>query len=240
MVADIPLSSSPGARARAPRPSVQRSRTEQPNGESIVDNRVTTHLGTHFGPLRVETASGAVVDVRGHDLDPAPAAFAETLIDHTSLRIARPCVRRSWLDHGPGSRGEERGRDPFVEVDWDEALDLVAGELARVRDHHGHTSVFGGSYGWGSAGRFHYPGTQVHRFLRLFGGYTDVRGTYSASAAETVVPYIIGMGYHQGIAEQTSWSVIAEHTDLMVSFGGMRASHTQVALGGQGPDMPQR
>ena len=214
---------------------VPRSLAERRQREHDVGDGATTHLGTHFGPLQVRTRDGAVVEVVGHDLDPAPASFAETLVDHTTLRVGRPVVRRSWLEGGPGTRPEARGSEPFVEVEWDHALDLVAGELTRVRDRFGHTSVFGGSYGWGSAGRFHYPGTQVHRFLRMFGGYTDVRGTYSASAAETVVPYIIGMGYHQGIAEQTSWSVIAEHTELMVSFGGMRSSNTQVTFGGQGP-----
>ena len=44
----------------------------------------------------------------------------------------RPAVRRGWLEHGPGP-DDRRGADDFVEVDWPEALDLVAGELQRVR-----------------------------------------------------------------------------------------------------------
>jgi len=195
----------------------------------------TTALGTHFGPFHVDTVGGEVVAVRGHELDPDPSPLGGALMDRASLRVEYPSVRRSWLEGGAGTATELRGREPFVEVSWDEALDLVAAELERVRDDHGHTSVFGGSYGWGSAGRFHMSGTQVHRFMRHFGGYTDVRGTYSASAAETVVPYIIGMGYHAGIAQQTSWSVIADNTELMLCFGGLRSSNTQVTYGGQGP-----
>ena len=45
-------------------------------------------------------------------------------------------VREGWLKHGPG-HGKGRGREPFVPVSWDQALDLVAGELARVRREHG-------------------------------------------------------------------------------------------------------
>ncbi len=196
---------------------------------------VTTALGTHFGPFLVDSADGEIVEVRGHDLDPDPSPLGAAYLDRKELRVTRPAVRRSWLDGGPGTATHLRGEDPYVEVGWDEALDLVAAELARVRDEHGHRSVFGGSYGWGSAGRFHLTGPQVHRFMRLFGGYTDVRGTYSASAAEIVVPHIIGMGYHAAIAAQTSWSVIAAHTELFVAFGGMRLSNTQVTYGGQGP-----
>ena len=196
---------------------------------------ITTSLGTHFGTFEVDTHDGEVVAVRGHRLDPDPSPLGAALIDRNRQRVQLPSIRRSWLEGGPGTASHRRGLDPFVEVQWDEALDLVAAELIRVRDQHGHTSIYGGSYGWGSAGRFHLTGPQTHRFLRLFGGYTDAIGTYSASAAEVVVPYIIGMGYHQAIAEQTSWSVIADNTELMVSFGGLRRSNTQVTYGGQGP-----
>ncbi|MDG2113272.1 MAG: molybdopterin-dependent oxidoreductase [Actinomycetota bacterium] len=200
----------------------------------------TTALGTHFGVYEIDSRDGEVTEVRGHRLDPDPSPLGTALVDHTRNRVERPSVRKSWLEGGPGTATDLRGVEPFVEVEWDVALDLAASELARVRDQHGHTSIFGGSYGWGSAGRFHMSGPQTHRFLRLFGGYTDVRGTYSASAAETVVPYVIGKGYHQGIAEQTSWSVIAEHTELMVTFGGFRLSNTQVTFGGQGPHHTRR
>lgn len=198
-------------------------------------DRVTTSLGTHFGPFEVDTADGRVVEVRGMASDPEPAALGASLLDHDQLRVQRPAIRRSWLEGGPGSANDRRGTDPFVEVSWERALDLVSGELARVRDEHGHTSIYGGSYGWSSAGRFHMSGPQIHRFMRQFGGYTDARGTYSASAAEIVVPYIVGIGYHASIAQMTSWSVIAEHTELFVSFGGLRLSNTQVTYGGQGP-----
>ena len=137
----------------------------------------TTALGTHFGPFEVDVRNGEVVAVRGHALDPDPSPLGAALLDSRRTRVRRPSVRRSWLEGGPGTATELRGIDPFVEVEWDEALDLAAAELVRVRDQHGHTSIFGGSYGWGSAGRFHMAGPQTHRFLRLFGGYTDVRGT---------------------------------------------------------------
>ncbi|MEL6984990.1 MAG: molybdopterin-dependent oxidoreductase, partial [Actinomycetota bacterium] len=113
--------------------------------------------------------------------------------------------------------------------------DLVARELARVRADHGNQSIYGGSYGWGSSGRFHQPSNQIYRFLRLLGGYTDAKGTYSGSAAEAIVPHVLGMGYHAAVAAQTSWSVIAEHTELFVAFGGLRLSNAQVTFGGSGP-----
>jgi len=195
----------------------------------------TTGTVTHWGPFLVRSDGRTVTEVLGHPTDPDPSPIGQSLRAATELRVTTPVVRRSWLEGGPGSATDRRGREPFVEIGWDEALDLVAGELERVRADHGNQAIYGGSYGWGSAGRFHQPSNQIYRFLRLFGGYTDARGTYSASAAETIIPHVLGMSYHAAIAGQTSWSVIAEHTELFVSFGGMRLSNAQVTFGGSGP-----
>ena len=81
-------------------------------------------------------------------------------------------VRKSWLENGPGSKNELRGIDPFIEVSWDKANKLVAEEFKRVINNFGNSSIFGGSYGWASAGRFHHAQSQLHRFLNCIGGYT--------------------------------------------------------------------
>ena len=194
-----------------------------------------TPIGTHWGPHLIESDGHRVVAVHGHPLDPDPSPIGAGMAAATECRVARPAIRRSWLDGGPGRATDRRGTDPFVEVSWDRALDLVAAELARVRDDHGHQAIYGASYGWGSAGRFHQPSNQTYRFLRMFGGYTDGRGTYSASAAEAIVPHLFGLGYHQVIGRQTSWAQIVANTDLIVSFGSLRLNNAQVTFGGQGP-----
>ena len=69
-------------------------------------------------------------------------------------------------------------------MSWDAALDLLGAELARVRDTHGPGAVFGGSYGWASAGRFHHAQSQIHRFLNTsLGGYVRSVNSYSSGAA---------------------------------------------------------
>ena len=73
-------------------------------------------------------------------------------------------VRAGWLEGGRAS-GAGRGREPFVPVDWERALELVAGELARVRREHGPSAIMGGSQGWSSAGHFHEARGQLRRFL---------------------------------------------------------------------------
>ena len=48
---------------------------------------------------------------------------------------------------------------------WDEALDLVAAEICRVKEAYGNTAVYAGS-GWASAGVFHNAPTQLFRMRR--------------------------------------------------------------------------
>lgn len=195
----------------------------------------TTSTLTHWGPFLIEADGDEVTGVHGHPADPSPSKLGQGLKAVTECRIAKPSVRRSWLEGGYGSSPELRGREPFVEVEWSEAFDLVAAELARVRDDHGFASVFAGSYGWGSAGQFHMAGSQMRRFMRTFGGYTDRRGTYSSCASEMITPYIYGISWYPACAQQTAWAVVAEHTELFVSFGSLRLNNAQVHFGGQGP-----
>ncbi len=203
-----------------------------PLGRELTGPRPTV---THFGPFLVEAGGDRIERVVGHPIDPDPSPIGQGLLATTDCRVARPSIRRSWLEEGPGAHPERRGREPFIEVEWDEALDLVAAELTRVKEESGNEAIYGASYGWGSAGRFHQPSHQLFRMLRYFGGYTDGRGTYSASAAEAIVPHLVGMGYGPAVGQQTSWAQIVEHGELFVSFGSLRLSNAQVTYGGQGP-----
>jgi biotin/methionine sulfoxide reductase len=167
------------------------------------------------------------------DPDPSPIGLDQLDPSVTRLRIRRPAVRRSWLEHGPNSNNEGRGSEPFVEVDWATATSLVAQELARVIGQHGNTAIFGGSYGWSSAGRFHHAVGQLHRFLNLLGGYVRSVDSYSLGAGRALMPHVV-TDMDDSNASHTSFSVLAEHTQLFVTFGGVPLKNTQVSSSGAG------
>src|SRR3546814_18190713 len=101
-------------------------------------------------------------------------------------------VRRAGRDNGPGPQRREIG-DPFVECEWDTPLDLLSGELARVRAGFGAQAIFGGSYGWASAGRFHHAQSQVHRFLNLAcGGSVRSATSHRAGASGVIRLHVLG------------------------------------------------
>src|SRR6266702_7830409 len=132
--------------------------------QTITIDGMTVHL-THWGAFEAVSDGERLTEVRPWRGDPEPVPLIGNVASaqHHPARITGPHVRKGWLDHGPGAPG--RGDEPFVPVPWDTALGLLAGELRRVYRDHGAQAVYGGSYGWASAGRFHHAQSQVHRFL---------------------------------------------------------------------------
>ena len=190
---------------------------------------------THWGTYRAKVKNGKVEELLGweHDKDPSPIGPGILDVQDGPTRIDAPMVRKSWLESGPGSHNELRGVDPFIEVSWDKAEQLVANELNRVKNNYGNASIFGGSYGWASAGRFHHAQSQLHRFLNCIGGYTRSKFTYSFAAAEAMVPHILG-SYRAYLDTCTSWDLIKKNTELFICFGGIPLKNGQISQGGTG------
>lgn len=190
---------------------------------------------SHWGAYAAEVRAGRVVAMHPAAGDPDPSPLADSMpgAQDCPLRIRRPAVRAGWLEHGPGGDNRGRGRQPFVELPWDEALDLVAGELARVRRAHGNRAIYAGSYGWASAGRFHHAQSQLHRFMNLFGGYSASCDSYSYAAGEVVLPHVLGP-FQELLLAHTAWRTVARHGQLVVAFGGLPARNGQVSAGGTG------
>lgn len=188
---------------------------------------------THWGAYEVEAEHGRVLGLLpfAHDPDPSPIGDSVPAAVTGRSRILRPAVRTTYLERGPGAATEKRGAEPFVEVSWPEALDLVAAELQRVKHSFGNASIFAGSYGWSSAGRFHHAQSQVHRFMNAIGGYCSHLGTYSLGAARTLMPRIV-MPMDDILAQLTSWPSIEKHCELFVGFGGVPIKNVQIGVGG--------
>lgn len=186
----------------------------------------------HWGAFTADVADGDITAVRpiAGDADPSPLLGNLPGAVRHRARVTGPAVRRGWLERGPGP-STQRGADEFVAVSWPELTELLAAELRRVVDAHGNEAIYGGSYGWASAGRFHHAQSQVHRFLKMLGGYTSSRHSYSLGATGVIMPRVVGT--HDDLFKRsTQWDVIAEHTDVMVCFGGVGMKNTGTNHGG--------
>jgi biotin/methionine sulfoxide reductase len=186
---------------------------------------------SHWGVFSARLKDGNL-EVRPDPEDPDPSGIIENFPAalHHRARIAQPMVRQGWLERGPGP-DHRRGRDDYVAMSWDAVLDLLGAELARIRDTYGPSAVFGGSYGWASAGRFHHAQSQIHRFLNTsLGGYVRSVNSYSSGASSVLVPYIL-TDYEDLTKRNVTWEQIVAHSDVVLAFGGMALKNSMVAGG---------
>jgi len=185
--------------------------------------------GCHWGVFYGKVADGRVTEFIPWEGDPSPSPQLPGVMDsiYSESRIRYPMVRRAWLEQGPGADPDGRGTGDFVRVSWDKAIELVAGEITRVRAQYGQQAVFAGSYGWKSPGKLHNCQTLLRRMLNLTGSYTNSSGDYSTGAAQVILPYVSGS---IEVYEQcTTWKNLAEHCELMVFWGCNPLNSSQIS-----------
>lgn len=191
---------------------------------------------THWGAFYARVEGGRVVETRPFlERLPAPAAEMIRTIPawlYSENRVKHPMVRAGYLKKGPAADSSERGRGDFVPVGWDEALGLVARELARVKGEYGAQSIYEGSYGWASVGKLHDAPALLKRMLALHGAVTSYTGDYSTGAAQIILPHVTGEIDTRG--RQTAWSSILKHSKLIVLWGNELITNN--IIGYQPPD----
>lgn len=191
----------------------------------------STQTASHWGVYNVETNErGDIVGTSPFERDNNPSDYLHGLpeIVRSPLRIDRPYIRLGYLRDRNGPRN--RGGDPFVPVSWDHALRVVADELAHIKAEFGNEAIYGGSYGWASAGRLHHGPSVLKRFLGLHGGYVDKRGNHSFGAALGIMPYVLG---RSDVTELVApWPEVIASSKLIVMFGGAALKNTQIDAGG--------
>jgi len=202
---------------------------------------MSNFVSTHWGTYKVSQDRSNKIKLDNWKLDSCPTEFGLGLADAAvdDLRIKQPYVRRGWL----GSKGKsdgKRGRDEFIAISWEEAFNLASTELVRVKNEYGNASIYAGSYGWASAGRFHHAKSQINRFFNLFGGFTSSYQSYSYAAAQTLLPHIIGLDLYSTLEEHTSWDALSEECELIVMFGGMPLKNSKISAGGVGKHVTEK
>ena len=205
-------------------------------GRQTEQSRKLVPVSSHWGNYLAEVADDKLVAIHPYASDPDPTPIGQSLLNaqDEGVRVPQPMIRQGYLEKQDKSDGAQRGIEPFVPVSWDVALDLAANAVQRVREEFGNEAIYGGSYGWASAGRFHHANSQVHRFLNVCGGYTRSVNSYSTAAAEVIMPHVLGMSFFDLMLQAPTVQDILKHTRLVVCFGGIAMKNTQIMSGGLG------
>ena len=199
------------------------------------------YVSTHWGTYKFSVDEDKKIKLDNWELDSSPTEFGLGLADaaNDELRIKQPHVRKGWLENNCKSDGN-RGRDSYIPVSWDEAFELASKELLETKKTFGNSSIYAGSYGWASAGRFHHAKSQVNRFFNLFGGFSSSFQSYSYAAAQTLLPHIIGLDLYSTLDEHTSWGALSKECELILMFGGMPLKNSKVSAGGVGKHITEK
>jgi len=146
---------------------------------------------TNGGPLFVYVKDGTIVRMTPIDLgeDDAPSwtltargrtftpprkttinphGLASKSIVYSSKRLLQP-LKRVDFDPNGARNPQNRGISGYEQISWDEALDITANEIKRVKREHGHGAIMnshGSHHTWGNIG--HYLSAQI-RFMNAIG-----------------------------------------------------------------------
>ena len=118
-------------------------------------------------------------------------------------RIKYPMKRKNW--EPGGGKKELRGQDEWVRITWDEALDIVASEIKRIKDNYGNKSLFVSG------------GSEISRTLTLFGGYVPHNGTTSGGTLHASKGTTLGIAAYDD--QMINDRMDHLNVDLFVHFG---------------------
>ncbi|QIM68045.1 trimethylamine-N-oxide reductase TorA [Basfia succiniciproducens] len=190
-------------------------------------NSKTVVTAAHWGPLGVVVENGKVVKSGPAIAAPIENELQSVVADqlYSEARVKYPMVRKGYLD---GNQDRSlRGHDTWVRISWEQAFDLVAKEMKRVRETYGASGIFAGSYGWYSSGALHAARTLLHRYMNITGGFVGTKGDYSTGAAQVIMPHVLGT--IEVYEQQTSWEVILESSDTIVLWGANPLATMRIA-----------
>lgn len=188
--------------------------------EQVVDSRQRAADGTRtvFGYCSVNCEGRCVLNfhLKGDEL--VWVESDRSVADGTDGRQIRACLRgrsiREWINHAdrlsyPLRRVGRRGEGRFERISWDEALDAIAENLARVVRDYGNEAVYINFASGVMCANI--PGF-LHRFMNLYGGCLEGYGDYSHSQIDAAMPYLYG-------ARDANTPSDVRHAKLLVLFG---------------------
>jgi anaerobic dimethyl sulfoxide reductase subunit A len=170
--------------------------------------------------LKAQVVNGVVLKVKTDDTHPDTMETPQIRAcargrsqQHQAFGVDRlkyPMRRKNW-EPGGGNK-ELRGRDEWVRISWDEALDIVASEIKRIQDTHGKESIL-------------EVGSTLRRTMTLAGGTVGTWGTTSWGTWYYTGPKI-GLG--DGLFNTSNNDRLdMQNSDLIVIWGGNPAWSAQ-------------
>jgi len=162
----------------------------------------------------------------------APYVQAERARLYSDDRLKYP-LKRIGFDPAGDRHPETRGKAGYERISWDEALDLVAGEMKRIRATYGAAAISGTPSSHQNWGNIAYHSNTFTRFFSLLGFTSVFQNPDSWEGWHWGAVHSWGFYWKMGISEQYDLlEDTVKNTDLIIHWSGDPDS-TRGAYAGQ-------
>jgi anaerobic selenocysteine-containing dehydrogenase len=206
----------------------------------VVDGEIVRCLPFHIPEsvrlYEIRTSRGSFM--RSRKEVQMPLAYAWKRRVRSSTRVTDPLLRADWSERDPKPEG--RGRSGYVRVSWDRALDVIVGQLERLRatygtmepmlvlaDGHGQSGYLQSLHFWG-----HYLFDKIRERLG-WGWWTQaVRNPDSWEGYYWGAKHVWGFDETLGEPYQDAvWDDVLQHAELVI-FSGNDPEATGLGMSG--------
>jgi anaerobic selenocysteine-containing dehydrogenase len=122
-----------------------------------------------FNPWKME-ARGKTFEPSMKSLIP-PYSLAYKNRVYSPNRILYPMKRVDWDPRGDRNV-QNRGVSKYIRISWDEAVDIIVGEIKRIKNEYGTTAILSQQDGHGETKMIHGTHGCQYKLLNLLGGPT--------------------------------------------------------------------
>jgi len=210
---------------------------------------------TNGGPVHVHVNNGKIIrirplvftendapswtiEVKGKKFTPlrkaciAPFTAVEKARIYSEERIKYPLIREDYNPEGERNP-HNRGKSGYKRISWDAALDIIAGEMKRIRETYGPEAVMSRAsshHNWGNIG---YRTSTWARFFSIL-GFTDILDNPDSwEGWHWGATHNYGFYWRLGMPEQYDLLEDAlKYTDMIIHWGNDPDS-TRGIYGGQ-------
>ncbi|MCR4393513.1 MAG: molybdopterin-dependent oxidoreductase, partial [Dehalococcoidales bacterium] len=159
-------------------------------------------------------------------------SFTERARVYSEDRLKYPLIRVDFDPHGE-RHTENRGKSGYRRASWEEALDLIAAEMKRIRETYGPSAIMSRPSSHHNWGNFGYRTSVWARFFNLIGFTEIVDNPDSWEGWHWGATHAYGFFWRLGLPEQYDLLEDAlKHTELVVHWGNDPDS-THGVYGGQ-------
>jgi trimethylamine-N-oxide reductase (cytochrome c) len=147
---------------------------------------------------------------------PCPWTLAYKKRTYSPNRIKFPLKRVDWDPNGERNP-QNRGKSKYVRISWDEAADIIAGEIRRIHKEYGIYGIHVQGEGHGESMTIHTPHGHPANLLEHMGGFTlGVRNPDSWEGWYYGTKHVWGQGANGQYPAINTLKDVTENSDMVL------------------------